>query len=81
MEGLSDWFALETIAARRGRKLEDEGIAIVPMGGYTNIGSETMMRTVERGGPPTPDEVSATRARRWLDSPEAVLFLPRRGQC
>jgi hypothetical protein len=38
VEGLSDYFAVQTIARRRGRKLQDEGIAIVPMGGATNIG-------------------------------------------
>jgi hypothetical protein len=38
VEGLSDCFAVEAIAGKRGRKLQDEGIAIVPMGGATNIG-------------------------------------------
>jgi Overcoming lysogenization defect protein-like, TOPRIM domain len=37
VEGLSDYVAVETIARKRGRQLEDEGIAIVPMGGATNI--------------------------------------------
>jgi OLD-like protein len=38
VEGLSDYFAVTTIAGRRGRRLQEEGIAIVPMGGATNIG-------------------------------------------
>jgi hypothetical protein len=39
VEGISDKLALEALAARRGRNLDAEGIAIVPMGGATNIGS------------------------------------------
>jgi hypothetical protein len=38
VEGMSDQFALEALARRRGRRLGAEGIAIVPMGGATNIG-------------------------------------------
>jgi hypothetical protein len=38
VEGVSDQLALEALARRRGRHLEAEGIAIVPMGGATNIG-------------------------------------------
>jgi len=37
VEGLSDQIALEVVARRRGRVLDDEGIAVVPMGGATNI--------------------------------------------
>lgn len=37
VEGLSDCFAVEVVAATCGRGLRDEGIAIVPMGGATNI--------------------------------------------
>jgi len=37
VEGLSDQIALEILAARRGRNLRDEGVAILPMGGATNI--------------------------------------------
>lgn len=33
VEGISDRKALETIARRRGRSLDDEGISIVPIGG------------------------------------------------
>ena len=38
VEGMSDQAALETLAARIGRDLRDEGVFIVPMGGATNIG-------------------------------------------
>lgn len=38
VEGLSDQIALEVVAGRCGRVLADEGIAVVPMGGATNIG-------------------------------------------
>jgi hypothetical protein len=37
VEGVSDQLALETLARRRRRNLEAEGIAIVPMGGATNV--------------------------------------------
>jgi hypothetical protein len=37
VEGSSDQVALEALAERRGRNLADEGIAVVPMGGATNI--------------------------------------------
>jgi hypothetical protein len=38
VEGISDELALEALARRRGRSLDHEGIAIVPMGGSKNIG-------------------------------------------
>jgi hypothetical protein len=38
VEGLSDQRALEALAARLGRKLEADGIAVVPMGGAQAIG-------------------------------------------
>jgi hypothetical protein len=38
VEGESDRAALEVLASRRGRDLAADGIAIVPMGGATNIG-------------------------------------------
>lgn len=47
VEGTSDQRALEALAARRGRDLEAEGIAVVSMGGATNIA-----RFLERYGPP-----------------------------
>jgi len=37
VEGVSDQLALGALARRRGRNLKAEGIAIVPMGGATNI--------------------------------------------
>jgi hypothetical protein len=37
VEGSSDQAALEALAARRGRDLAAEGIAVVPMGGARNI--------------------------------------------
>ena len=46
VEGISDQVALEAIAARRGRDLAAEGIAVVPMGGARNI-----RRFLERFGP------------------------------
>ena len=39
VEGVSDQRALEALAARRGRDLGAEGIAVVPMGGAKNIGT------------------------------------------
>jgi hypothetical protein len=39
VEGMSDRFALETLAKRRGRNLAREDIAVVSMGGATNIRS------------------------------------------
>jgi hypothetical protein len=39
VEGDSDRVALETLAARRGRDLEAEGVAVVPIGGAGNIRS------------------------------------------
>ncbi len=38
VEGVSDLIVLDVLAARRGLDLRDAGIAIVPMGGATNIG-------------------------------------------
>ena len=38
VEGVSDQFALEALAARRGRDLAAEGIAVMPTGGATTIG-------------------------------------------
>ncbi|WP_190189100.1 TOPRIM nucleotidyl transferase/hydrolase domain-containing protein [Streptomyces minutiscleroticus] len=38
VEGDSDQAALEALAARRGRDLDAEGVAVVPLGGATNIG-------------------------------------------
>ena len=46
VEGVSDQRALEALAARRGRNLEAEGVAVVPMGGAQAIG-----RFLDRFGP------------------------------
>ena len=37
VEGTSDRRAVEALARRRGRDLEAEGLAVVPMGGYGNL--------------------------------------------
>jgi predicted ATP-dependent endonuclease of OLD family len=46
VEGISDQRALEVLARRRGRDLDAEGVAIVPMGGAQAIG-----RFLRRFGP------------------------------
>lgn len=46
VEGISDGRALEALAERRGRDLETEGVAVVPMGGAQAIG-----RFLRRFGP------------------------------
>jgi hypothetical protein len=38
VEGISDRFALEVLARRRGQHLEAEGVRVVAMNGATNIG-------------------------------------------
>jgi hypothetical protein len=38
VEGVSDQRALETLALRRGRRLDAEGVRIVPIGGAQSIG-------------------------------------------
>jgi hypothetical protein len=38
VEGISDQVALKTLAERRGRNLDGEGVAVVPMGGAQSIG-------------------------------------------
>ena len=37
VEGVSDRLAVETVARRRGRDLQAEGVVVVPMGGYGNL--------------------------------------------
>ena len=37
VEGTSDRRAVETLARRRGRHLDAEGVVVVPMGGYGNL--------------------------------------------
>ncbi len=46
VEGISDQIAVETLAARLGRNLDSEGIAVVPMGGAQAVG-----RFLTRFGP------------------------------
>jgi Overcoming lysogenization defect protein-like, TOPRIM domain len=46
VEGLSDQIALETLATRRGRNLDSEGVLVVPIGGAQAIG-----RYLARFGP------------------------------
>jgi len=46
VEGTSDQRALEALAARRGRDLDAEGVAVVPIGGAQSIG-----RFLDRFGP------------------------------
>lgn len=38
LEGLSDFAAVEALAARRGRDLAAEGVCVVPMGGAMSVG-------------------------------------------
>ncbi|MBO8188554.1 TOPRIM nucleotidyl transferase/hydrolase domain-containing protein [Streptomyces spirodelae] len=47
LEGASDFAAVETLAARRGRDLAAEGVCVVPMGGAMSVG-----RYAEILGPP-----------------------------
>jgi hypothetical protein len=46
VEGITDQIALETLAARRGRNLDSEGILVLPIGGAQAIG-----RFLTRFGP------------------------------
>jgi hypothetical protein len=46
VEGISDQCAVEALAGRRGRDLEEEGIRVVPIGGAQAIG-----RFLQRFGP------------------------------
>lgn len=46
VEGISDQRAVEALAARRGRELEAEGVAVVPMGG-----AHAIVPYLERYGP------------------------------
>jgi Overcoming lysogenization defect protein-like, TOPRIM domain len=38
VEGVSDRFALEALAERRGRRLDADGVSVVPIGGAQSIG-------------------------------------------
>jgi hypothetical protein len=65
VEGISDQIALETLAARRGRDLDRERIAIVPIGGAQAIG-----RFLTRFGP----HGSGARLAGLCDAGEEEVF-------
>lgn len=65
VEGLSDQIALETLARRRGRDLEREGVLIVPIGGAHAIG-----RYLARFGP----QGAGMRLAGLCDVGEEALF-------
>jgi hypothetical protein len=65
VEGISDQIALETLAARRGRDLEGEGVSIVPIGGAQAIG-----RFLTRFGP----QGSGARLAGLYDAGEEEVF-------
>lgn len=62
VEGISDRVALETLARRRGRNLDGEGISIVPIGG-----AHAIRRFVAELGPDV-------HVRGLCDEREAFLF-------
>jgi hypothetical protein len=68
VEGFSDQIALETLAARRGRNLESEGVSVVPIGGAQAIG-----RFLTRFG----SQLSGARLAGLCDAGEEEVF--RRG--
>jgi hypothetical protein len=47
VEGISDKYAVEALARRRGRNLDAEGVSVVPIGG-----AQAIDRFVNRYGPP-----------------------------
>lgn len=62
VEGISDQMALDALAVRRGRRLREEGVVIVPMGGIHAVG-----RFLGRFGP----SARATRVVGLCDAGEA----------
>ena len=68
VEGVSDAIAVEIMAGRSGRSLRDERIAVVPMGGATNIGRFVSMfgRDVRLAG--LYDVGAQSHVRRHLDA-------------
>ena len=68
VEGISEQIALETLAVRRGRDLDAEGVAILPMGG-----AHAITRYLTRFGPNLPD----LRLAGLCDAGEEAIF--RRG--
>ena len=77
VEGDSDKAALETLAMRRGRNLAGEGVAVVAMGGATNIGR--FLALAGRGGSDSASPGCAMRARKitsavpWHERAPGVL--------
>jgi len=65
VEGLSDQIALETLATRRGRNLDREGVLVVPIGGAQAIG-QFLARFGPRG--------SDTRLAGLCDVGEEAVF-------
>jgi OLD-like protein len=65
VEGKSDGAAVEALARRHGHDLEAEGVSIVPMGGYGNVG-----RFLEQYGPSGLD----VRLAGLYDAPEERHF-------
>jgi hypothetical protein len=65
VEGISDQIALATLAARRGRNLDNEGVVLVPIGGAQAIG-----RFLARFGPQGLD----TRLAGLCDAGEEEVF-------
>ena len=65
VEGPSDGAAVRVLAERLGYDLDEEGVAIVPMGGYGNLG-----RFLERFGPSGLD----VRLAGLYDAPEERHF-------
>jgi len=65
VEGISDQIALETLAARRGRNLNGEGVLVVPIGGAHAIG-----RFLTRFGP----QGSDARLAGLCDAGEEEVF-------
>lgn len=65
VEGFSDQLALEALAARRGRRLEDERVAVVPVGGAQAVG-----RYLELFGP----RGRSLPVAGLVDAPEEPVF-------
>ena len=65
VEGISDQIALETLAARRGRNLDGEGVSVVPIGGAQAIG-----RFLTRLG----DQASGATLTGLCDAGEEKIF-------
>jgi hypothetical protein len=65
VEGISDQIALETLAARRGRNLDREGVSVVPIGG-----AQAISRFLTRFGP----QGSDARLAGLCDAGEEEVF-------